>query len=381
MRDKDVIRDDEDILYYEYQDQWWFKIKNHEVESRKNFRVLWEEKEAAAQDEARPLHQEHDDRNGYFDDDHEGMITGYNDRAGVYPTFLDSLYASAVDHHQVCYEKDPSYEFRDFIDEDDHEGYEDHDDDNDDDDDDDDFEKIVRFGDSTQVFNVDDFGAKGDDQNDDSEAFKKAWDKACSSRKGATAIVVPKNKKYLLKPLKFSGPCKSIISLRVYGTIEASTQISDYSKDTSHWLVFQDLNNFTVTGGGTINGNGEIWWKNSCKIDKSRAMTFYQCNSLKVRNIHVKNAQQMHVSFQKCNNVQARNIVVTAPGKSPNTDGIHVTATQDIRILNTVIGTAEATEIGGITICSSMAESLTRDLARFKLNDREAKSLKIHLKA
>jgi hypothetical protein len=29
------------------------------------------------------------------------------------------------------------------------------------------------------------------------------------------------------------------------------------------------MTNFKVDGGGTINGNGKIWWKNSCKVNES----------------------------------------------------------------------------------------------------------------
>jgi polygalacturonase len=129
--------------------------------------------------------------------------------------------------------------------------------------------------------------------------------------------VVPQNKSYHLKPVTFSGPCKSnftfkvicLLSLyayaciytslyihihirqltyillivclilkvfvflyffiQVYGTIKASPRKSDYQKHKRKWLVFQNIQNFTVEGGGTINGNGKRWWNNSCKVNKS----------------------------------------------------------------------------------------------------------------
>ncbi|KAF5185831.1 Polygalacturonase [Thalictrum thalictroides] len=115
------------------------------------------------------------------------------------------------------------------------------------------------------------------------QAFLKAWKKACST--ASATLVVPKNMNYLLKPITFSGPCKSITTLKIYGTIQASTDRSDYNKNTRHWLVFQYVQNFRVEGGGTINGNGDIWWKNSCKINTAlpckgapTAVTFNQCD-------------------------------------------------------------------------------------------------------
>lgn len=72
-------------------------------------------------------------------------------------------------------------------------------------------------------------------------------------------------------------------------------------------------------------------------------MTFHECQNLIVTNLRFKNAQQMHLIFQKCVNVQAVNLKVFAPGDSPNTDGIHVTDTQNIQIMNSVIRTGEST--------------------------------------
>ncbi|KAF8022325.1 hypothetical protein BT93_G2467 [Corymbia citriodora subsp. variegata] len=198
---------------------------------------------------------------------------------------------------------------------------------------------------TTKVVNVDDYGAKGDG-GDDSEAFKKAWNVACSSERAV--LVVPKNRIYHLKPITFSGPCKSDLTFKVYGTIKASVRLSDYNKDGRHWLTFDNLTDFRMEGGGFINGNGRKWWANSCKINKTlpckvapTAMTFYECKNLRVADLIVQNAQQIHLSFEKCVNVKVLNLLVSAPEKSPNTDGIHVTGTQNILIKNCVIRTGD----------------------------------------
>lgn len=52
---------------------------------------------------------------------------------------------------------------------------------------------------------------------------------------------------------------------QIYGTIEASSDQSDYEKDPTEWLKFENLENLRVEGGGYINGNGETWWQKSCK--------------------------------------------------------------------------------------------------------------------
>ncbi|XP_057727636.1 polygalacturonase-like [Arachis stenosperma] len=198
---------------------------------------------------------------------------------------------------------------------------------------------------SQKTFSVSHYGAKSGDGRVDNEAFEKAWNLACSE---GGALVVPKEKVYHLKPIKFSGPCQATTTFMLYGTIKAWPKISAYEEDRQHWIMFDNITNFGVDGGGTFNGNGKIWWENSCKTNESlpckdapTAVTFNECNNLRVENVKFRNAQQMHVRFQKCNNVTASNLVVQAPGDSPNTDGLHVTQTKNIFIRNSVIRTGD----------------------------------------
>uniref|UniRef100_A0A1J3JLC3 endo-polygalacturonase n=1 Tax=Noccaea caerulescens TaxID=107243 RepID=A0A1J3JLC3_NOCCA len=199
---------------------------------------------------------------------------------------------------------------------------------------------------SPRAFNVNSFGAKANG-NDDSEAFMKAWEAACSSTE-IVYVVVPNSRTYNIKPVKFSGPCQSsLIVFKIYGKIEAWKNPSDY-KERRHWIVFENVDNLRVEGGGRIDGNGNIWWPNSCKINPElpclgapTAVTFVGCNNLKVSNIRLENAQQMHLTFQECKNVKALHIMITSPADSPNTDGIHVTGTRNILIQDSVIRTGD----------------------------------------
>jgi polygalacturonase len=58
-----------------------------------------------------------------------------------------------------------------------------------------------------------------------------------------------------------------------------------------------------------------------------------------VNNLKIKDSQKMHVSFEGCANVRVSRLTITAPERSPNTDGIHVTRTKNIKIKSCVIGT------------------------------------------
>lgn len=59
-----------------------------------------------------------------------------------------------------------------------------------------------------------------------------------------------------------------VFFFQISGTIEASDNPSDFSKDRTHWLMFNGVQKLSVKGGGIIDGNGNIWWKNSCKRNK-----------------------------------------------------------------------------------------------------------------
>ncbi|XP_056693960.1 polygalacturonase isoform X2 [Spinacia oleracea] len=195
------------------------------------------------------------------------------------------------------------------------------------------------LGSVQQIFNVDDYGAKGDGNTDDTLAFQKTWEQACSSSGGV--LMVPSNKNYLLKQITFSGPCNSDTTVQISGTILASKDRSDFEKDKRHWLIFKKIDNLSFEGGGVIDGNGEIWWENSCKINKKLALTLEECDNLAMSNLNIQNAQQMHVSFQTCHYVRVTGVNVTSPGHSPNTDGIHITSTNNIQVSNTNIATGD----------------------------------------
>lgn len=60
-------------------------------------------------------------------------------------------------------------------------------------------------------------------------------------------------------------------------------------------------------------------------------------------NLTVENSQQMHIKLRRCVGVVADHLKVLAPGHSPNTDGIHLSASKDVVIRNAIIGTGICT--------------------------------------
>jgi hypothetical protein len=69
----------------------------------------------------------------------------------------------------------------------------------------------------------------------------------------------------------------TFVSDQIQGTLEAPSNRSVWLDGNDHpdrWITFEDIDNLHVTGGGTLNGNGQEWWINSCKRNKSMVCTW-----------------------------------------------------------------------------------------------------------
>lgn len=49
----------------------------------------------------------------------------------------------------------------------------------------------------------------------------------------------------------------------------------------------------------------------------------------------------MHMAFTNCMRVVASNLKVIAPAVSPNTDGIHISASKGVKVKDTIIRTGQ----------------------------------------
>lgn len=66
------------------------------------------------------------------------------------------------------------------------------------------------------VFDVKAFGAVGDGEADDTEAFKSAWDAACSFEQSTAAtILVPHSHTFMIQSAIFTGPCQTDLVFQV----------------------------------------------------------------------------------------------------------------------------------------------------------------------
>ncbi|CAO2818200.1 unnamed protein product [Amaranthus hypochondriacus] len=204
-------------------------------------------------------------------------------------------------------------------------------------------------------FDVRSFGAVGDGVVDDTEAFKAAWDAACSSADNS-ALLAPSGHTFMVQSTIFTGPCQSELVFQIDGSVVPPDGPEEWPKNLSkhQWLVFYRVQGMSLQGGGRIDGRGEKWWELPCKPHKGPngttlagpcespiAIRFFQSSNLTVKGLKIQNSPQFHFRFDVCHNVHIESIHITAPTLSPNTDGIHIENTNNVQIYNSFISNGD----------------------------------------
>ncbi|CAI0386304.1 unnamed protein product, partial [Linum tenue] len=132
---------------------------------------------------------------------------------------------------------------------------------------------------------------------------------------------------------------------QIDGTIVAPDEPANWDPKLARlWLDFSKLNGVIFLGNGVIDGSGSKWWAASCKKNKSNvslALTIDSSTGVKVTGITIKNSQQMNFVITRCNSVRISNVLVSSPGDSPNTDGIHITESTNVVLQDSKIGTGD----------------------------------------
>jgi len=194
------------------------------------------------------------------------------------------------------------------------------------------------------VCDVRTFGAKGDGTTKDTAAIQKAID-TCSAKKGTVKLA---GGDFVSGPLEI----KSDVTLSVErdAKLLASTDRADYKSATlmrQHTVVpflhVVDADHVTITGGGLIDGRGQVWWDYVKGVKDAGVLGTDHPRPMGLLIDHSKHFTMENVTFQNAGFWQVvpyysdyltfRNIRILAPQRgAPNTDGLDPVSSSHITI-------------------------------------------------
>ena len=209
-----------------------------------------------------------------------------------------------------------------------------------------------------RFFDIRDYGAKGGTDFKSTDAIAKAI--ADCSESGGGHVIIPKGEwlsgAIHLKDnvdlhfeegalLHFSEDFNDYLPV-VYGILGGNRCYSP-----SHFLYAYKCKNIAVTGKGTLDGHGKVWWpmknynigmQDLMKKGKAlaplservydkpeqgvrpRMLQFVECENVLIEGITMKNSPSWTVHPAWCKNIIVRCLVIRNPVDSPNTDGVNL---------------------------------------------------------
>lgn len=194
-----------------------------------------------------------------------------------------------------------------------------------------------------KFFDVMNYGAVADGKTDDSQAFLKAWRDACEYY-GRSRVWIPR-RTFMLNSVTFEGPCNGSIAFLIKGTLKAPTDPRSFFTET--WIGFKYIDDLTVKGSGYLDGQGQAAWPyNDCYRNPHcnplpATLRFDFITNSNVNHLRSINSKNTHINLFACRNMNISKIRMTSPESSPNTDGIHIGLSSNIKISRSVIQTGD----------------------------------------
>ena len=173
-------------------------------------------------------------------------------------------------------------------------------------------------------------------------------------------------------------------------TILGSGNVEDYPPMENPWgdldprtdwispLIYAvDVENITLTGRGTIDGQGAIWWRRvelsnpkkfppgpqndaeraeAAKLSRGRPnlIRLLRCKDVVIENVNIRNSPGWNIHPMLCDRLRVDGVTIINPGTGAyNTDGIDPESCRNVQILNCRIDTGD----DGITLKSGMNEA------------------------
>ena len=211
------------------------------------------------------------------------------------------------------------------------------------------------------------FGAVADDKRLNTEAFKKAI--AAVNKAGGGKLVVPKGT-FRTQPITL---CSNLeLHLDEGAMIQAPETFEEYGvpdpktlrsleeagakyRPPEPLISGRDLHDVAITGTGTIDGNGPLWWAwseraarqaektepNRIVYRRAHLVVITNCERLLVADVTLQNSSMFHLVPRNVKELTIERVKVRAPFNAPNTDAIDPSTCTNVWIHHCDIDTGD----------------------------------------
>ena len=213
--------------------------------------------------------------------------------------------------------------------------------------------KKLKLEDLGKPYNIADFGAVNDSTVLQTNIIQKTIDEANSQ--GGGVIIIPKGT-FLSGALFFKPNTHLYVSEGA--VLKGSVNIADYpyipsriegqSIDYYSALInAYGVDGFTISGKGTIDGNGLKYWEafwqrrkenpkcTNLEVSRPRLVFIWNSNNVQVQDVNLHNSGFWTSHYYKCNNIRILDLHIFSPHepvKAPSTDAIDIDVCSNVLI-------------------------------------------------
>lgn len=213
--------------------------------------------------------------------------------------------------------------------------------------------KKVKLEDLGKQFTITDFGVVNDSTIVQTSAIQKVIDQA--SAQGGGVVVVPKGT--FRSGALFFKP-KTHLYVAEGATLKGSDNIADYplipsrmeGQNLDYYAALVNaygVNSFTISGKGTIDGNGLKYWEafwqrrkenpkcTNLEVSRPRLVFVWNSNNVQVQDVRLHNSGFWASHYYQCKNVKILDLHIFSPAKpvkAPSTDAIDVDVCTNVLI-------------------------------------------------